>query len=140
MINWHYEEVLFRLESEEGYANWVERIIKFEGSRLGEITYIFCTDDYLLGLNKEFLNHDEYTDIITFDYCEGKEINGDIFISVERVKENAEQYESGFPDEVKRVMAHGVLHLLGYGDKSDDDIILMRAKEVEMIKLFHVEH
>ena len=94
----------------------------------------------MLGLNEQYLNHDTLTDIISFDYSVGKELHGDIFISTERVLENAAEFKVTFEEELKRVMVHGVLHYCGYKDKSDEDEKLMRSKEDEKIKMFHVEH
>ena len=121
------------------YADWINRIIESEGFASGQIDYIFCTDDYLLELNLQYLNHDTLTDIITFDYTDGKTVSADIFISTERVKENAEAFKVDFDTELKRVMSHGVLHLTGYGDKSPDQKKIMRNKEEEKIKMCHVE-
>ena len=102
--------------------------------------YIFCDDDYLLNLNEQYLDHDTITDIISFDYSVGNELHGDIFISVERVRENAQDFSVTFEEELKRVLVHGVLHYCGYKDKSEEDEQLMRSKEDEKIKMFHVEH
>ncbi|MDP5231875.1 MAG: rRNA maturation RNase YbeY [Cellulophaga sp.] len=139
MIDFNYETD-FELGEESKYQQWLEFCVILEKKVLGDLSYIFCSDEYLLNLNKEYLHHDTFTDIITFDYCEGNTISGDIFISVERVKENSEIYKGTFNDELLRVMAHGVLHLLGYKDKSEEENTLMRSKEEEKIKLFHVEH
>ena len=114
-------------------------IIESEDKTEGEINYIFCDDEYLLQKNIEFLNHDTLTDIISFDYTMGNLISGDIFISVERVADNAKDFNVSFDDELKRVMAHGVLHYCGYNDKMEADSQLMRTKEDEKIKLFHME-
>lgn len=122
------------------YSDWIGRIVAAEGFLEGQLDYVFCNDDYLLSINKEYLNHDTYTDIITFDYSDGGTVSGDIFISTDRVKDNASVYDVAVSEELLRVMSHGVLHLAGYGDKTDDERKLMRAKEEEMIKLFHVEH
>ncbi len=138
MINFHFE-TSFDLKNPDVYDLWIKNIIASEDKSAGEINFVFCDDDYLLTLNIDYLNHDTLTDIITFDYCKGTKINGDIFISVERVKENSLTYQVNFIDELKRVMAHGILHLCGYGDKSKEEILLMRNKEEEKIKLFHVE-
>lgn len=138
MINFHYE-LDFQLVESNNYTDWITNVIVSEKHHLNHIDYIFCDDKYLLNINKQYLDHDTYTDIITFDYTEGKSIAGDIFISIERVKENADKFKVDFFDELHRVMSHGVLHLLGYSDKSNDDIILMRNKEEEKMKLFHVE-
>jgi rRNA maturation RNase YbeY len=101
---------------------------------IGEISYIFCTDEELLSINKQYLNHNTYTDIITFDYTEKKIISGDIFISVERVKENAKKFNTKFSDELLRVMAHGILHLLGMKDKTPAEATKMRKAEDAVIK------
>lgn len=138
MIEFHYV-VGFELSKPTKYIDWITRIIGSENRFLNRMDYIFCDDDYLLNINQQYLNHDTYTDIITFDYTEGKNIAGDIFISVDRVKENALKYEVDFIDELHRVMAHGVLHLLGYSDKTDEDVVVMRNKEDEKMQLFHVE-
>ncbi len=138
MIEFHYETD-FKITRETYYADWVSRVIESELSFPSRIDYIFCDDEYLLSINQKYLDHDTYTDIITFDYSSGKQIEGDIFISVDRVKENAERYEVDFEDELLRVMAHGVLHLIGYGDKTKDEAEVMRAKEEKKIKMFHVE-
>lgn len=138
MISFNYETE-FEISNEEVYTEWISRVIQSEGKSEGEINYIFCDDAYLLEINQQYLDHDTYTDIISFDYSVGNELNGDIFISVERVKENAEEFSVEFEEELKRVMAHGVLHYSGYKDKSEEDEKLMRQKEDEKIAMFHVE-
>lgn len=138
MISFNYETD-FILEDEPSYEEWINVIISSEKKQLGEINYIFCDDEYLHKINIEYLNHDTLTDIISFDYSENNLLSGDIFVSVERVKENAVEYKVSFTDELKRVLAHGVLHYCGYKDKSDSDAEIMRSKEDEKIKLFHVE-
>jgi rRNA maturation RNase YbeY len=110
-----------------------------EGFMCGDINYIFCNDDYLHEINVKYLNHDTLTDIISFDYTEGRIISGDIFLSVERVKDNALDFDVSFNLELLRVMVHGVLHYCGYEDKSEEDEKLMRVKENEKIRMFHVE-
>jgi len=138
MIDFHFKSD-FLMDNPSYYADWINRIIESEGFASGQIDYIFCTDDYLLELNLQYLNHDTLTDIITFDYTDGKTVSADIFISTERVKENAEAFKVDFDTELKRVMSHGVLHLTGYGDKSPNQKKIMRNKEEEKIKMFHVE-
>lgn len=138
MINFNYENE-FSLENETTYSGWISRIIVSEQKQEGEINYIFCSDEYLLNINKQYLNHDFYTDIISFDYTIGNEINGDIFISTERVAENAQEYNVSFQEEIQRVMAHGILHYCGYKDKTQEQEAQMRNKENEKIKMFHVE-
>ena len=138
MISFNYESD-FSLEQEEVYASWIETIVESENKILGEISYIFCDDEYLHTINMQYLNHDTLTDIISFDYTEGDIISGDIFVSIERVVDNANDFKVPFDEELKRVLAHGILHYCGYKDKSESDALLMRAKEEEKIKLFHVE-
>ena len=138
MISFNYESD-FSLEQEEVYASWIETIVESENKILGEISFIFCDDEYLHSINLQYLNHDTLTDIISFDYTEGDIISGDIFVSIERVEDNAKDFNVPFDEELKRVLAHGVLHYCGYKDKSDEDALLMRTKEEEKIKLFHVE-
>lgn len=115
---------------------WVKSVAKSEGKEAGNINYIFCDDEYLHKINVEYLQHDTLTDIITFDYTEGKVLHSDIYISVERVKENAEIFKVPFQRELLRVLAHGLLHLCGYKDKTLKDSALMRQKEEEMMLLF----
>lgn len=112
-----------------GSDAWIKKIITYESKKLGEITFIFCDDDYLLEKNIKFLSHNSLTDVITFDYCENNNINGDIFISIDRVKENANEFKETFLNELHRVMAHGLLHLLGYKDKNQKEADIMRSKE-----------
>jgi len=138
MITFNYESE-FNLENESVFSNWIARIIESEEYLIGEINYIFCDDEYLHTINVQYLNHDTLTDIISFDYTEGKVISGDIFISTERVHDNAIDFNVSFNEELKRVMVHGVLHYCGYKDKSDSDVQIMRQKEEEKINLFHVE-
>jgi probable rRNA maturation factor len=127
------------IESEDIFTLWLDKVAQSEGFTLGDLTYIFCNDDYLLELNKTYLKHDTLTDIITFDYVSGTVVSGDIFISVERLLENAEVFNDTFKNERLRVMAHGLLHLMGFNDKSTEDQSIMRKKENEKIKMFHVE-
>ena len=139
MISFNYETD-FKLENEAQYEDWISRIIESEGFDEGEINYIFCDDEYLHKINVEYLDHDTLTDIISFDYTVGNLIQGDIFVSVERVKDNANDFNVSFEDELKRVLSHGVLHYCGYKDKSPKDEALMRSKEEEKMQMFHVEH
>ena len=138
MISFNYE-TNFALENESNYEDWITRIINSEGFEAGEINYIFCDDEYLHKINMEYLNHDTLTDIISFDYSVGNLLQGDIFISVERVADNAKDFNVTFDEELKRVLSHGVLHYCGYKDKSPKDEALMREKEEEKMKMFHVE-
>lgn len=121
---------------------WFTHVCKLENVVLGDVSVIFCSDDYLLEMNKEHLQHDYYTDIITFDYTDAGVVSGDLFISLDRVTDNANQLAVAFFDELCRVCVHGLLHLCGYKDKSDADEKRMRSKEDEMLvlRMFHVEH
>ena len=139
MISFNYETD-FELENEAHYEDWISRIIESEGFDEGEINYIFCDDDYLHKINVEYLDHDTLTDIISFDYTVGNLIQGDIFVSIERVQDNASDFNVSFEEELKRVLSHGVLHYCGYKDKSPKDEALMRSKEDEKMQMFHVEH
>ena len=139
MISFNYE-IDFNLENEIEYSSWISEVIISERKNEGDINFIFCDDDYLFELNQEYLRHDTLTDIISFDYSIGNELHGDVFISVERVRENADEFNVSFLEELKRVMAHGILHYCGYKDKSEEDELVMRKKEDEKIKMFHVEH
>ena len=134
-----YSENDFEFQEEKSFDTWIRKVISSEEKQLGEINYIFCDDHYLYKINLKFLDHDTYTDIISFDNSERDELNGDIFISIDRVTENAKEYNVDFSDELKRVMIHGILHLCGYGDKTESEAALMRQKEDEKIALFHVE-
>lgn len=134
IIAFNYE-TNFKLRNEELISNWVKLCIEKEGFELGEINYIFCNDEYLHKLNVEFLNHDTLTDIISFDYTLGKLIGGDIFISLERVTENAKIFEVPFNDELHRVIIHGILHYMKYKDKTEEDKAKMRNKENECLSL-----
>ncbi|MFD0863173.1 rRNA maturation RNase YbeY [Sungkyunkwania multivorans] len=138
MIEFH-SEVDFNIEDEERYRDWMMRVASTEGYEIGDINYIFCDDEYLHELNLKYLEHDTFTDIISFDYTVGDLLQGDIFISVERVRDNASRYDVEFDEELKRVMVHGILHYCGYKDKSEKEAGIMRAKEEEKLLLFHVE-
>lgn len=128
MISFNYETE-FKLENETKISEWISKAINSENCKEGELNYIFCSDNYLHKINVDFLNHDTLTDIISFDYSVGKELHGDIYISVERVEDNAKDFDVSFEDEMARVMIHGILHYCGYKDKSDEDAKLMRTKE-----------
>jgi rRNA maturation RNase YbeY len=128
VITFNYETD-FELDTEEKTSKWIQSVIENEDKNLGEINYIFCDDAYLHNINVEFLNHDDYTDIISFDYTMGKTISGDIYISVDRVKENAKTFGVSFENELHRVIIHGVLHYLGWKDKTAIEKTAMRNKE-----------
>ncbi|MGR7812758.1 rRNA maturation RNase YbeY [Lacinutrix undariae] len=128
MTSFNYETE-FELQNEAELSEWISATIEAEGYREGEINYIFCDDEYLHKLNVEFLDHDTLTDVISFDYTVGKEIHGDIYISVERVQDNANDFKVAFSNELQRVIIHGILHYCGYKDKTDTDEKVMRNKE-----------
>ena len=129
MISFTTIEQKFSLKNKLTVRNWVKSILAAEGKKLGDIVFVFCNDEYLAGLNEKFLNHYTLTDIITFDYTEKDKLSGDICISIDRVRENSVNFSTTFDEELGRVMAHGVLHLAGYKDKSANDKIQMRQKE-----------
>lgn len=129
----------FNLNAPATVNSWLNDVIQKENHQLGELAYIFCSDSYLHDINKKFLNHDTLTDIITFDYVEDNIINGEIYISTERVKENALDFDVSFDNELRRVMVHGVLHLCGHKDESDDQKGMMRKLEDKYLKLYEEE-
>lgn len=135
----YYSENDFQLEHSAQFEIWIKKVVASEGKKTGEISFIFCDDEYLLEINQQYLDHDSYTDIISFDNSVGNILNGDIFISTERVAENASKYGVTFDEEIKRVIIHGVLHFCGYKDKSKEEAQVMRSKEEEKMKMFHVE-
>ncbi|MEZ4786889.1 MAG: rRNA maturation RNase YbeY [Flavobacterium haoranii] len=139
MISFNYETD-FELEHEEHISSWIEEVILSENKVLGEVNYIFCDDEYLHKINVEYLDHDTLTDIISFDYSEGNLVQGDIFVSIERVADNANDFNTEFTEELRRVLVHGILHYCGYKDKSDSEEAIMRAKEDEKLLMFHVKH
>lgn len=138
MINFFYETSI-KLLNESALSSWISNVIESENKSEGEISFVICDDDYLLKINQDFLNHDTYTDIISFDNTIGNQLNGDIFVSADRVKENAEIFGVTKEEEMRRVLVHGVLHFCGYKDKSEKDKKKMREKEDEKLLLFHVE-
>lgn len=136
MIRFYCEDTVYRLPQKKLTKKWVAALIAEEGYSLGNINYIFISDNGILELNKKYLNHDYYTDVITFDYVENNIISGDIFIGVETVKSNSKKLKNSILSEVRRVIGHGVLHLCGYGDKSEKEKRLMREKEDYYLSLF----
>ena len=136
-IQYFNEDIAFPKVKRRITSNWIKQVISIEEKRVGDISFIFCSDEYLLDVNRKYLNHDYFTDIITFDDVEGNLINGDIFISVDRVKENSIEFETSFDNEIHRILIHGVLHLLGYKDKAKKDKIVMTEKEDFYLKLFY---
>ncbi|EZH75184.1 rRNA maturation factor [Aquimarina atlantica] len=139
MINFFYETNI-ELLNEVALSSWISAVILSENKLEGEINFILCDDKYLLKINQDFLNHDTFTDIISFDNTMGDQLNGDIFISVERVEENAREFMVSKEEEMRRVLIHGILHFCGYKDKLDEEKKLMRQKENEKLLMFHVEH
>ena len=136
-INFFQEEIRFKLPHPRITSRWIRSVAESEKNRVSLINFIFCSDKYLKRINLEYLAHDTFTDIITFDYGDSSEIQGDIFISIERVRENAQKFEVDFDNELHRVMVHGVLHLLGYADKTKAAKSLMRKKEDAYLSLRH---
>lgn len=129
MVDLHYEDIKILDLDPEFFVSWLGRVVSEEGSRLGEINLIFCSDEYILDVNRTHLQHDYYTDIITFDYCTESDVSGDLFISIDRVQDNAMLEGVSFDNELNRVVVHGVLHLLGYQDKGSKDKALMTKME-----------
>ena len=136
-IRFASQNINFELPQAENVKKWISQVVLLRGKRVGNISYLFCDDDHLLEVNQQFLNHDTYTDIITFDYVVADLISGDIMISVDRVGENAEKFGVSFEQELHRVVIHGVLHLLGQGDKSDAEAVEMRRQEEEALVLWN---
>ncbi len=138
-VSFHYPYSAFQLRQREELKRFITRLFLREKSKLHSLSYIFCSDDYLLGINQSFLKHDTYTDIITFPLsAKGEPISGEIYISVERVKENAQTFQSSFNRELHRVIFHGALHLCGYKDKTKAEAGLMRSKEEEYLNRYFV--
>lgn len=136
MIDFNFEDVSFDLPDKDALVSWIKSAIENEQKKMGNITYIFCSDEYLWNMNKQFLNHDYYTDIITFDYVKDNVISGDLFISYDRIKDNAEKFNVLREIELLRVMIHGVLHLVGYDDLTDEDEIEIHKREDFYLKMW----
>ncbi len=134
-IYFHSEEISFVLKHKKKVREWLADLIEDQSQAPGDLNYIFCSDEYLLQVNREHLDHDYYTDIITFDYCENGTVSGDLFISVDRIKENAKEFGKTQENELHRVMAHGLLHLLGYKDKTEKEANEMRQMEEYALNL-----
>lgn len=139
LISFFSEDINFGLAQSDLYSIWLQKLIKTYNKITGDISYIFCSDEYLHELNVEHLNHDTLTDIITFDYTHAGIISGDIFISIDRIKENSNSFSVTFEQELTRVMAHGVLHLIGFKDKKQEEKDEMRTEEDKAISLFHLD-
>ena len=129
MVTYNTEDIDFLFKGKLKNNKWLKLVAESEIRRLGDIAIIFCSDNYILDINQRFLQHDYFTDVITFDYCEGDRLSGDLFISIDSVRENAIEYGTEFKDELNRVIVHGILHLIGYDDHTEEDIKQMRAKE-----------
>lgn len=135
MVRYFCEDIKFEFKDKLINNRWLKMVAESEIKRIGNINIIFCSDPYILDVNLKYLQHDYFTDIITFDYCEGKTLSGDLFISIDSVRENSIFYGTEFIDELHRVIVHGVLHLIGYDDHCDDDIKVMRSKENYYLQL-----
>ena len=129
MIRYYQEDIRFELKQKLQNNRWLKMVAGSEMRRIGAINIIFCSDNYILDVNMKYLQHDYFTDIITFDYCEKDILSGDLFISIDSVRENAQFYGTEFVDELNRVMVHGLLHLIGYDDHKEEEIAVMRQKE-----------
>ncbi|MBR6932719.1 MAG: rRNA maturation RNase YbeY [Bacteroidales bacterium] len=129
MVSYFTEDISFNFKEKRLNSRWLKFVAESESKRLGDIAIIFCSDNYILDVNIKYLQHDYFTDIITFDYCEGKKLSGDLFISIDSVRENAAFYKTEFAQELNRVIVHGLLHLIGYDDHTPEDVAVMRAKE-----------
>ena len=136
MVNYNYESD-FELANETEISEWLSKVILSENKSEGEINFIFCGDEYLLQINNQFLKHDTLTDIISFDYSIGNELSGDIFISIERVTDNAKDFNTSFTEELNRVIVHGVLHYCGYKDKTNEEERLIRITEDKKLKMLY---
>ena len=129
MVSYFFEDTNFKFNRRRLTSQWLKFTAESEIKRIRQVNIIFCSDNYILDINQKYLQHDYFTDIITFDYCEGKTLSGDLFISVDTVRENAIFYGTEFDDELNRVIVHGLLHLIGYDDHSEEDQKTMRSKE-----------
>jgi probable rRNA maturation factor len=134
-IFFHTEDISFALENENATSNWLVKLVESHNKKVGELNYVFCSDNYLLKLNQEHLKHDYFTDIITFDYCEKDLISGDLFISIDRTNENAKTFGKTQTNELNRVIAHGLLHLLGFKDKTAEEISEIRTMEEQALNM-----
>ena len=135
MVRYFIEDISFKFNKKRFTKLWLGNVALNEGKTLGDINIIFCSDPYILDVNQRFLQHTYYTDIITFDYCEGDILSGDLFISIDTVRDNSLFYHTDFNEELNRVIVHGILHLVGYDDHSESDIAIMRSKEDQYLLL-----
>ena len=138
MVAFYFQDTDFKLKHKTRIKNWLKLVAESEIFVLSDISLRFCSDNYILHTNQRFLGHDYFTDIITFDYTEGDRISGDLFVSVDSVRENAAEYGTEFEDELHRVIVHGILHLIGYDDHTDEDVKVMRSKEDYYLSLFEL--
>ncbi len=129
MVSFYFEDIKFVFRQKTLTRKWLKLVAESEICRIGDISVIFCSDNYILDINQKYLGHDYFTDIITFDYREGDRLSGDLFISVDSVRENSIEFGTSFNDELNRVIVHGLLHIIGYDDHTDEDIKVMRSKE-----------
>ena len=129
MVRYFSEDIDFTFKGRALNNHWFRMVAESEIRRIGDVNVIFCSDRYILDINMKYLQHDYFTDIITFDYCEGDRLSGDLFISIDSVRENAVEYGASFEEELHRVLVHGILHLIGYDDHTEEQITQMRAKE-----------
>ena len=129
MISYYFQDTDFKFRDRRKTNEWLKLAAESEIRRIGNISIIFCSDNYVLDINQKYLQHDYFTDIITFDYCEGDRLSGDLFISVDSVRENSVEFGTEFKDELNRVIIHGLLHLVGYDDHTEKDIKIIRSKE-----------
>jgi len=134
-ITFHKADSPFKLAGSRAISKWLDAIIAKDGYTTGNITFVFCSDEYLLDINGKYLNHNYLTDIITFDYTEGKKLSAEMYISIDRVKENAKKLNLSFKDELHRVMVHGLLHCMGYSDKTADSQVVMQRQEDNCLSL-----
>lgn len=138
-INFHYKSREFRVRKALNHKEWLEKVIATEGLKLSLVDFIFTDDEEIIAINREFLKHNYFTDVITFDYSSDDRVAGEIYISTETVRRNAKEYGTTAAGEFRRIMVHGVLHLCGYGDSSDDEIKVMRLKEDGYLKMYNDE-
>ncbi|MBQ9472939.1 MAG: rRNA maturation RNase YbeY [Bacteroidales bacterium] len=137
-ISFHSQLSQFALDDEQKLRQWITAVAKIHHKEVANIAYLFCDDEYILSANRQYLQHDTYTDIITFDYCVADTLSGDILISIDRVSDNANQFGVAFTDELHRVIIHGILHLVGFADKTDQQASIMRTMEDQALKLWEL--
>jgi len=136
-INYQSQDIKFVLKEKRKISRWINDVIKSHQKKLGNVSYIFCSNEYILELNQKYLNHNYFTDIITFDYCSDNKVEGDIFISVDTVLDNSHRFKTNFNDELLRVIIHGVLHLVGFSDKTAKQQKQMRVLEDKALSIFY---